>query len=694
MLEAANCLHQKVNIERRPWLKPMWSGANYKAYGWTKALVEIADRRIDDQLETPAMCRRMREKAQTDQVVPESSHVVTDNDYAEITVPVHAEDFRSIDELIELVTDVQAAETIARTAGITLGRAEAERPIDNVPAIRSSGINTDRDTGDTTIADSGVIKRESPTSVQRVLSALRPRKMCAKLEYPSDYFVHKRDNHFHRWNNMFLAVSREQVKPQITHQLGRSEDVERLLDSLMTGASALRDYPSGCPPPAAIRPLRPSMRDSAKLVFTVQHSLSNTAQAAHKRFVATQLEYGIDEKTRAHAQMPVFTRPKPNTDACCVLFDDSENNGLNMALTKYNLLFNILKRVFATTKDVEVLGILWSTERSWKVPYHRIAILQYLPMPTMISAIHRMAGSINAISEHLNWSQTALLPFYQKLGKARLSAADIVELEPAWHDLKLGLLDMETLYIAPHGVLFTLQVDAAATGIGAVLLAHKVLEGANDDGEVASGKEYLWPAKAVVETVKHFHAYLDGCANLHIESDASNVIGLYSHKTANKSDGLSCFQAELAALGVTCDMIVHRPSEEQKTTDWLSRVHKCIRPHKTRKLTLPPDSDALIVGMLTSKVLNDDPGEESTNVAGPTRDLKRLDAVTDNDDGNEFWAEYDAPTNADRTRPFLNNQRNKTTRNFIQYRDRQALLDLPQVSEFVPSQGDNETIVA
>ncbi|KAJ2808695.1 hypothetical protein H4R20_000705 [Coemansia guatemalensis] len=111
-LEAAQRLNQKVNTNRRPWLKPMWSGAEYRAYGRIKALVDIADgprrwldlvvvddmqkwdlllgnanlERLDVQLETPAMRRHRHEKAQTEQTTVSSLPAVTDNDYAEIAV--------------------------------------------------------------------------------------------------------------------------------------------------------------------------------------------------------------------------------------------------------------------------------------------------------------------------------------------------------------------------------------------------------------------------------------------------------------------------------------------------------------------------------------------------------------------------------------------------------------------------------
>ncbi|PIA15506.1 hypothetical protein COEREDRAFT_9218 [Coemansia reversa NRRL 1564] len=96
------------------------------------------------------------------------------------------------------------------------------------------------------------------------------------------------------------------------------------------GASTLREYPSGCPPPAAIKPIKPPMREGAQLMFTVQHPISESAQKAREEFVELRIKYGIDEPTPAYAQMPVFTLPKPNTTARRVLLDDTTNNVLNM----------------------------------------------------------------------------------------------------------------------------------------------------------------------------------------------------------------------------------------------------------------------------------------------------------------------------------------------------------------------------
>ncbi|PIA13195.1 hypothetical protein COEREDRAFT_11692 [Coemansia reversa NRRL 1564] len=109
-LKMAQRLGLKVDRSRRPWLKPIWSGTNYKAFGRAKSLVDIADV-VDDeqkwelllgnpdlgcldvQLQTLAMHRRMRKKAQVEPKVVSTPQALTDDDYAEITVPERAEDF-------------------------------------------------------------------------------------------------------------------------------------------------------------------------------------------------------------------------------------------------------------------------------------------------------------------------------------------------------------------------------------------------------------------------------------------------------------------------------------------------------------------------------------------------------------------------------------------------------------------------
>ncbi|PIA12518.1 hypothetical protein COEREDRAFT_12671 [Coemansia reversa NRRL 1564] len=276
-------------------------------------------------------------------------------------------------------------------------------------------------------------------------------------------------------------------------------------------------------------------------------------------------------------------------------------------------------------------------------------------MPRTVTEVRQMAGGINAISAHLPWVQAALLPFYAKTGKKRLTKEDRAELRPKWDDLIACLQDTHSLYIPPPGAPLTLRVDAAAAGIGAVLLAHHIPDTANDD-------------------FKHFYAYLDGCVNLRIESDASNVIGLYSHKTNNDGDELSRFRAELTSLGVTREMLVHRPGEQQLTADWLSRARENIRPRKLSKVPVSvsvgsdsagSDSNIAVVGATESESDSDDSFvtasesiilEPEHNIVG----MMTTDDTTDTDDyDDDYWSDSDNPAPMNR----------RTIRELVRYQD-------------------------
>ncbi|KAJ2608213.1 hypothetical protein H4S08_004535 [Coemansia sp. RSA 1365] len=93
-------------------------------------------------------------------------------------------------------------------------------------------------------------------------------------------------------------------------------------------------------------------------------------------------------------------------------------------------------------------------------------------------------------------------------------------------------------------------------------------------------------AKGLVEVVNHYYSYLDGCVNLQVESDASTVGSLFAHKKQHNGDDLSCFHAELSALGVTKDLLVHRPEVQQQTANWLSHAKENLRPRKGKKVAV------------------------------------------------------------------------------------------------------------
>ncbi|KAJ2812114.1 hypothetical protein H4S07_001623 [Coemansia furcata] len=271
----------------------MWVEIADRPKCWTKAAIVRQPQKwdmlccnrllkeLDVKLVMPVMCKHQQSEtaatatfvveedtptapeAPETQVPEDVLRPVTDEDYADFPAPKSAADYVVDDSPIELLPDIGTA-----------ARAES--------------------------ADMWLIQ---------------PWKMHVKLGLLADYFVKDHDADFHKWNTLYPTVTHEEVAGRIIHQLSSPADVVLLLDALMTGTDALHDYPSGCPPPAVIKLIKPPMQPDAKLIFTVQHKVSEAAYQAHEEFVKIQLEQGIDKPTQAHSQMPVFTQPKPNTTA-------------------------------------------------------------------------------------------------------------------------------------------------------------------------------------------------------------------------------------------------------------------------------------------------------------------------------------------------------------------------------------------
>ncbi|KAJ2495308.1 hypothetical protein GGH96_006415, partial [Coemansia sp. RSA 1972] len=135
---------------------------------------------------------------------------------------------------------------------------------------------------------------------------------------------------FECWDSLYPVATQASIEERLHCQCSSPALRGALLRELLTGHGALREYPGGCPPPAAYAPIRPPMHDEAKPIFTVQHTLSDAACKGRDRVIKERMQYGIDEPSTAFAQMPVLTIAKPGTEEQCVLFDDSANNSLNM----------------------------------------------------------------------------------------------------------------------------------------------------------------------------------------------------------------------------------------------------------------------------------------------------------------------------------------------------------------------------
>ncbi|PIA14823.1 DNA/RNA polymerase [Coemansia reversa NRRL 1564] len=492
---------------------------------------------------------------------------------------------------------------------------------------------------------------------------------------PANYFVPEHDDEFVTLNALYPEATEASIKERLHHQCATDLHAEALLGELLMGKDTVREYPGGCPPPAAFAPIQPPMHGEAKPVYMVQHTLSDAARAARDEVVLTRLQYGIDEPSQAFAQLPIFTKAKPNTTERRVLFDDSANNSLNMislrlsadvadywtydggprgklrnqrmvqgnsespaiaqafilhvlegvsglqsrllayidniyikstdddmdahitdvghfiqCLAKANVTINMRKSLWCATHDVEILGCTWSVDRSWSTFDHRVETLRDLPLPSNLGAIRCLCGGINAITEHIKWSQALLAPFYEAIGKVCLSKDDIEALHEPWEALKWALLDVTMLFIPPPGALLVLHTNAVGAGVGAVLLAQRT-EDPNDLAPVSyfsrafggkqGRKHSTWrEACAIYEAVKYFYPYLDGCINLHIETDCGIVVSLFSHKATSDADPLAQFKLGLTKLGVKKHMIVHRRGVDQQTADWLSRAKEQVRPDK------------------------------------------------------------------------------------------------------------------
>ncbi|PIA14075.1 DNA/RNA polymerase [Coemansia reversa NRRL 1564] len=517
----------------------------------------------------------------------------------------------------------------------------------------------------------------------------------------------------------------------------------------MIGKGTVREYPGGCPPPAAYAPIRPPMHAAAKPIYVVQHMLSEAARKARDDVVSVHLQYGIDEPSQAFAQLPIFTKSKPNTTERHVLFDDSANNSLNMisvgmqlptpmecalflcdahivssvdmasfftqlrlagdvanywtydsgehgklrnrrmvqgnsespaiaqafilhvlngilelrdrllayidniylksttedmdahiadvghfirCLAKANVTINMRKSLWCAMHDVEVLRHTWSADHSWSTFDHRVETLCDLPLPSNLGAIRRLCGGVNAITEHIEWSQALLVPFYEATSKPRLTKVDIDALCEPWAALKQALLDVKSLYVPPPGVPLVLRTDAAGAGVGAVLLAQRS-EDPNDLAPVCyfscafggkqGRKHSTWhKACAVYEAVKFFYPYLDGCINLWIETDCGTVVSLFSHKALNDADPLAQFKLGLTELGIKKQMIVHCRGVDQQTADWLLWAKERLHPDKLPTSDVPDMADTTIgggnnveyvIGVLTGEDPNGDNNDEAAD---------------------------------------------------------------------------------
>ncbi|PIA12667.1 hypothetical protein COEREDRAFT_12399 [Coemansia reversa NRRL 1564] len=137
------------------------------------------------------------------------------------------------------------------------------------------------------------LSHPSPTKTSRAAAPVSEpvvsRPMRARLGLPANYFVPKRDDEFITLNALYPEATEASIKERLHHQYATDLHAEALLGELLTGKDAVREYPGGCPPPAAFAPIQPPIHGEAKPVYVVQHMLSDAARAACDKVVSTRL---------------------------------------------------------------------------------------------------------------------------------------------------------------------------------------------------------------------------------------------------------------------------------------------------------------------------------------------------------------------------------------------------------------------
>ncbi|KAJ1961367.1 hypothetical protein IWQ62_003891 [Dispira parvispora] len=171
-------------------------------------------------------------------------------------------------------------------------------------------------------------------------NSIQQRRLNAPLGLPPGFFskIDPKDNEeFRVADNKYPPVSYQDVYGRTETPTSFPELKERLVQTLMTGASCFREYPPTCPPPCQLAPVIPPFKDDAELLYVNQAPRSHADQAFIDEYVATRLAYNIDERGYANANVPVFSIPKPNCESRRVLMDDSIGSAANMKILGMDL---------------------------------------------------------------------------------------------------------------------------------------------------------------------------------------------------------------------------------------------------------------------------------------------------------------------------------------------------------------------
>ncbi|KAJ1718970.1 hypothetical protein LPJ61_006414, partial [Coemansia biformis] len=300
-LEAARRLGLRITRHSRPLLKPLWpDGTPHVAYG--RANIEL---RVENSPRAWA-------------------HAVV------VDWRCRWEVLLGRDTLATLGVSPASPAMLHRSNGATTIPDHAGKHIDGPWRRTTEAAYEDfPDTAPSHDLATAVTAEPSATAAQ-IPEPVHARPMRAQLALPTGFFVEERDDEFVCLDALYPEATPDSISEHTHHQCTSGASAQALVAELWTARSALREYPGGCPPPAAYAPIRPPMRDGTESLFVMQHSLSPAAREAVENAAQVRLRYGIDEESGAFSQLPIFTKSKPGTDERRVLFDDSGNNCLNM----------------------------------------------------------------------------------------------------------------------------------------------------------------------------------------------------------------------------------------------------------------------------------------------------------------------------------------------------------------------------
>ncbi|PIA12471.1 hypothetical protein COEREDRAFT_12787 [Coemansia reversa NRRL 1564] len=272
-LETVQQLNLNISTDKRPQLRSPWSSEPYQAFGTTNARVCIENgpkrwislvvidceqpwdmllgnahlNQMNIQLMTPAMVRQLQRKGRP--------------------VPTEGDTVAIDEELYTEQTEATAEATEAEVGSTSHDEVPTMPTDDDYAELGEVDLIATSDSGSDVVPE---LSTDREIQELADVTTIRLQRLRTKIGLPADFFVNSQGNDFFENDNLYLSISRASVKERIKHQLTDPADEERLLDKLIDmGASTLREYPSGCPPPAALKLIKPPMHEGAQLMFTV-----------------------------------------------------------------------------------------------------------------------------------------------------------------------------------------------------------------------------------------------------------------------------------------------------------------------------------------------------------------------------------------------------------------------------------------